>query len=92
MTIGERADSALFTSAPETGAMGSGADATMPAPYPLVVDAVITGEELSVCWQWPERLFTEAEIQDLAGLWTACLEQLLQGEDRLEPLLKGEDQ
>ncbi|MCI3242923.1 non-ribosomal peptide synthetase [Streptomyces spinosisporus] len=91
MTIGERADSAVFTSAPETGAMGSGADPAMPAPYPLVVDAVITGEELSVCWQWPERLFTEAEIQDLAGLWTACLEQLLQGEDRLEPLLKGED-
>lgn len=80
MTLGERRDSAVFTSAPETGAMGSGADPGMPAPYPLVVDAVITGDGLSVCWQWPERLFTEPEIHLLAGLWTAALEPLLKGE------------
>ncbi|MFJ5837260.1 amino acid adenylation domain-containing protein [Streptomyces shenzhenensis] len=79
MTMGERGDNAAFTSAPETGAMGSGADPGMPAPYPLVVDAVITGRELSVCWQWPQRLFTEAEIRHLAALWSDSLELLLKG-------------
>ncbi|MFI9757072.1 amino acid adenylation domain-containing protein [Streptomyces sp. NPDC051963] len=83
MTVGEREDSAVFTSAPETGAMGSGADPGMAAPYPLVVDAVITeGPALSVCWQWPERLFTEREIQRLAELWTSSLQRLLKGEVR----------
>ncbi|MDH6219092.1 non-ribosomal peptide synthetase [Streptomyces pseudovenezuelae] len=79
MTMGERRDSAVFTSAPETGAMGSGADPGMAAPYPLVVDAVIADEELSVCWQWPERLFAEAEIQRLADAWATALELLLKG-------------
>ncbi|MFJ3197717.1 amino acid adenylation domain-containing protein [Streptomyces griseoviridis] len=79
MTAGERRDSAVFTSAPETGAMGSGADPGTPVPYPLVVDAVLTDGGLSLCWQWPDRLFTEAEIQHLAGLWTAALEPLLKG-------------
>ncbi|MFC8513445.1 amino acid adenylation domain-containing protein [Streptomyces sp. NPDC057257] len=82
MTTGERRDSDVFTSAPETGAMGSGADPGMPAPYPLVVDAVLTGDELSVCWQWPERLFTEPEIQQLADLWATSLDQLLKGGDQ----------
>ncbi|NUT28536.1 MAG: non-ribosomal peptide synthetase, partial [Streptomyces sp.] len=82
MTMGERRDAAVFTSAPETGAMGSGADPTMPAPYALVVDAVITGTELSVCWQWPERLFTQAGIERLAALWTTSLELLLKGGDQ----------
>ncbi|MFG2556057.1 amino acid adenylation domain-containing protein [Streptomyces sp. NPDC048581] len=88
MGMGERRESAVFTSAPETGAMGSGADPDMPAPYALVIDAVITGTELSVCWQWPERLFTETEIQRLAELWTTSLHLLLKG----EPLPKGGDQ
>ncbi|WP_244190386.1 non-ribosomal peptide synthetase [Streptomyces caeruleatus] len=82
MTLGERRDNAVFTSAPETGAMGSGADPEMPAPYALVVDAVITGTELSVCWQWPQRLFPEPEIQRLAALWTTSLELLLKGGDQ----------
>ncbi|MFE0250748.1 amino acid adenylation domain-containing protein [Streptomyces sp. NPDC059010] len=82
MTMGERRDTAVFTSAPETGAMGSGADPAMPAPYALVVDAVISGTELSVCWQWPERLFTQADIERLAALWTTSLELLLKGGDQ----------
>ncbi|MFC8089714.1 amino acid adenylation domain-containing protein [Streptomyces sp. NPDC057301] len=82
MTMGERQETPLFTSAPETGAMGSGADPEMPAPYALVVGAVITGTDLSVCWQWPERLFTDAEIQQLAALWTTSLELLLKGGDQ----------
>ncbi|MFI6012740.1 amino acid adenylation domain-containing protein [Streptomyces sp. NPDC051243] len=82
MTMGERRGADAFTSAPETGAMGSGADPDMPAPYALVVDAVISGAELSVCWQWPERLFTEPEIHQLAGLWTLSLERLLKGDDQ----------
>ncbi|TXS35025.1 non-ribosomal peptide synthetase, partial [Streptomyces sp. uw30] len=82
MTMGERRETAVFTSAPETGAMGSGADPDMPAPYALVVDAVITGTELSVCWQWPQRLFAEPEIRRLAGLWTMSLERLLKGDDQ----------
>ncbi|MGC9535805.1 amino acid adenylation domain-containing protein [Streptomyces sp. UG1] len=82
MTMGERREAAAFTSAPETGAMGSGADPEMPAPYALVVDAVITGSELSVCWQWPQRLFEEPQIQRLAGLWTKSLERLLKGDDQ----------
>ncbi|MDQ0603850.1 amino acid adenylation domain-containing protein/non-ribosomal peptide synthase protein (TIGR01720 family) [Streptomyces canus] len=79
MTMGERQDSALFTSAPETRAMGSAADPSMPAPYPLVIDAVITDGVLKVCWQWPERLFTEAEIGRLAELWGASLDLLPKG-------------
>ncbi|MDF3145168.1 condensation domain-containing protein, partial [Streptomyces sp. T21Q-yed] len=82
MGMGERRETAVFTSAPETGAMGSGADPGMPAPYALVVDAVITGSELSVCWQWPERLFIETDIQGLAALWATSLELLLKGGDQ----------
>ncbi|ELS51234.1 hypothetical protein STVIR_7845 [Streptomyces viridochromogenes Tue57] len=82
MTLGERRETAVFTSAPETGAMGSGADPGMPVAHALAVDAVITGTELSVCWQWPERLFAETEIQRLAGLWTTSLERLLKGGDQ----------
>ncbi|MFF7163701.1 amino acid adenylation domain-containing protein [Streptomyces sp. NPDC008086] len=82
MTMGERRDNAVFTSAPETGAMGGRADPEMPAPYALVVGAVITGTELSVYWHWPQRLFPEPEIQRLAALWTTSLELLLKGGDQ----------
>ncbi|KPI10857.1 amino acid adenylation domain protein [Actinobacteria bacterium OK074] len=91
MTMGERQgrrDSAVFTSAPETGAMGSGADPTMPAPYPLVLDVVISdgedpaGPVLKACWQWPERLFGEDEMHHLADLWATSLELLLKGSDQ----------
>ncbi|MEU0458663.1 condensation domain-containing protein, partial [Streptomyces sp. NPDC006129] len=85
MSLGEQAEDAAFTSAPETGALGAWADPGTPAPYPLVVDAVIDeakdpgGPVLTACWHWPERLFTPAQIERLGELWTASLERLLKG-------------
>ncbi|MFI7500904.1 amino acid adenylation domain-containing protein [Streptomyces sp. NPDC049687] len=85
LTLSERRASDAFTGAPETGAMGSGADPGMPAAHPLAVDAGITdgedpaGPVLKVCWRWPERLFAEPEIERLAALWTTSLELLLKG-------------
>ncbi|CAL9365047.1 amino acid adenylation domain-containing protein [Streptomyces sp. enrichment culture] len=85
MTLGEQAEDAAFTSAPETGALGAWADPGAPALYPLVVDAVIDegkdpgGPVLTACWHWPQRLFTQARIERLGELWTASLERLLKG-------------
>ncbi|MEV5311956.1 amino acid adenylation domain-containing protein [Streptomyces sp. NPDC052610] len=85
MTLGERPDrtEALFTSAPETGAAGGTADPRTPVTHALTVDAVLldgrdpAGPVLEVGWQWPGRLFTEADVHRLAGLWAATLDLLL---------------
>ncbi|GHJ41202.1 non-ribosomal peptide synthetase [Streptomyces sp. TS71-3] len=91
MAVAERrrtADAAVFTSAPETGAMGSGADPDMPASHPLVVDAVISDEPgaegpvLRVCWQWPERLLDDTRVRRLTELWDISLDVLLKGGDQ----------
>ncbi|MFI6033363.1 amino acid adenylation domain-containing protein [Streptomyces sp. NPDC051315] len=88
MALGDRREgpaAAVFTGAPETGVMGSAADPGTPASHPLVVDTGIddgadpAGPVLRVCWQWPERLFTEPEITRLADLWTTSLDLLLKG-------------
>ncbi|MFD7130754.1 amino acid adenylation domain-containing protein [Streptomyces sp. NPDC059894] len=88
MALGERRErpgAAAFTGAPETGVMGHTTDPGMPASHPLVVTAGIdegadrAGPVLRVCWQWPERLFTEPEITRLADLWTSSLHLLLKG-------------
>jgi non-ribosomal peptide synthase protein (TIGR01720 family) len=88
---GERRDCALFTGAPETGVMGGTADPDMPVPYALAVDAALTGEApggdgagpvLRVSWQWPDRHFTRAEIEQLAELWVGLLDELRKGEDQ----------
>ncbi|WP_285505284.1 non-ribosomal peptide synthetase [Actinokineospora sp. NBRC 105648] len=61
------------TAADSTGAwsalpgIGGGADADMPVDHPLQVDiSTVEGPELSVAWTFPDRVFDERDIRDLA--------------------------
>ncbi|GAA2973387.1 non-ribosomal peptide synthetase [Actinokineospora diospyrosa] len=47
--------------------IGGGADADMPAEYPLQVDiTTIDGPEFRIAWTYPDGVFTERDIRDLA--------------------------
>ncbi|MDQ0377609.1 non-ribosomal peptide synthetase [Amycolatopsis thermophila] len=81
LTVGER-DGEPWTGAPEAGAMGGGVDEDMPAPYCLVVNALVRGSTLEADWQWPSALFTEAEIEQLSREWFAALTLIAQGGPR----------
>ncbi|MBM7773069.1 amino acid adenylation domain-containing protein/non-ribosomal peptide synthase protein (TIGR01720 family) [Actinokineospora baliensis] len=47
--------------------IGGGADAEMPAEYPLQVDiTTVDGPEFRIAWTYPDGVFTERDIRDLA--------------------------
>ncbi|MCU1686541.1 MAG: Non-ribosomal peptide synthase domain TIGR01720/amino acid adenylation protein [Amycolatopsis sp.] len=85
LTVGER-EGRPFSGAPETGAMGGGVDAEMPAPYCLVLNVLVrdlpAGPVLEADWQWPGALFTEDRIRELSREWFAALELLTKGDLR----------
>ncbi|MFJ1747309.1 amino acid adenylation domain-containing protein [Streptomyces sp. NPDC088116] len=57
-----------------------GADDGMPFVHALEVDALThdspDGAQLSATWTWPEALFSEDDIQDLAETWFRALDAL----------------
>jgi non-ribosomal peptide synthase protein (TIGR01720 family) len=85
LTVGER-DGVPWSGAPETGAMGGGVDDTMPAPYCLVLNALVRdhpdGPVLEADWQWPGALFADADIHELSNAWFAALAELTKGDPR----------
>ena len=85
LTVGER-EGGDFSSAPETGAMGGGDDAGMPAPYCLVLNTFVrdheSGPVLEADWQWPGALFTEDRIRALSDEWFTALRELTEGGTR----------
>ncbi|MCB5183282.1 non-ribosomal peptide synthetase [Streptomyces antimicrobicus] len=76
------AQGGAWTPAPESGLLvGAGtADADMPVPHPLEISAVVredaAGPELTVTLMWPEGLFTEDSVRDLADRWFTQLRAL----------------
>ncbi|HVW44154.1 MAG TPA: amino acid adenylation domain-containing protein [Amycolatopsis sp.] len=75
LTVGE-SDGEPWSGAPEAGAMGGGVDDDMPAPYCLVLNALVRGSVLEADWQWPGAIFTRDRIHDLSRAWFAALEEI----------------
>ncbi|MBC2876624.1 MULTISPECIES: non-ribosomal peptide synthetase [Streptomyces] len=62
-------------------AEGAAPDPAMPVPYPLELDAAVTTgadgrPELAVEWSWPQALFTDEQVADLADRLFAALDAL----------------
>ncbi|MFR9792561.1 hypothetical protein ACL07V_28515 [Streptomyces sp. MB22_4] len=61
---------------PESGLVGGG-DPGMGAAHTIEIDAVTEnragGARLTVKWTWPQALFSDAEVRDLAGTWFRVL-------------------
>ncbi|WP_158881410.1 non-ribosomal peptide synthetase [Amycolatopsis anabasis] len=73
-----------WSGAPEAGAMGGGVDDAAPAPYCLVLNALVRdgaeGPVLEADWQWPGALFTEERILALSREWFAALALVRKGD------------
>ncbi|MEV7085112.1 amino acid adenylation domain-containing protein [Streptomyces sp. NPDC093085] len=69
-----------WAAAPGTEGLGGGADAAMPVPHALEINAVTQdgpgGARLGAVWSWPAALFSEADVADLAGTWFRALDAL----------------
>ncbi|GHF71761.1 amino acid adenylation domain-containing protein/non-ribosomal peptide synthase protein (TIGR01720 family) [Amycolatopsis bartoniae] len=75
LTVGET-DGEPWSGAPEVGAMGGGVDDAMPAPYCLVLNALVRGSVLEADWQWAEGVFPGDRIHDLSREWFAALKEI----------------
>ncbi|MFJ9691431.1 amino acid adenylation domain-containing protein [Kitasatospora sp. NPDC101183] len=62
-------------------ALGGGADAGMPLPHALEMNATARegadGVRLVANWAWPRELFAEDEVRDLAQTWFRALEAIV---------------
>ncbi|GLW93516.1 non-ribosomal peptide synthetase [Actinokineospora globicatena] len=57
--------------------IGGGADADMPVEYPLQVDlTTVGGPEFRIAWTYPDGVFTERDIRDLATCVAGALRAL----------------
>ncbi|WP_166459618.1 non-ribosomal peptide synthetase [Amycolatopsis pithecellobii] len=75
LTVGET-DGQPWSGAPEAGAMGGGVDGEMPAPYCLVLNALVNGQALEADWQWASGIFSEDRIHELSREWFAALKEI----------------
>jgi amino acid adenylation domain-containing protein/non-ribosomal peptide synthase protein (TIGR01720 family) len=75
LTVGET-DGEPWSGAPEVGAMGGGVDDDMPAPYCLVLNALVRGPVLEADWQWAGGIFTEDRIHELSREWFAACKEI----------------
>jgi non-ribosomal peptide synthase protein (TIGR01720 family) len=68
--------------APESAALGGGADPRMPLSRPIEINAVTldgaAGAELHATWSWPRGVLTEAEVRALADRWVEVLAELVE--------------
>ncbi|WP_053745456.1 non-ribosomal peptide synthetase [Streptomyces sp. NRRL WC-3618] len=71
----------LWAFAPESSALGTGADPGLAAAHVLEINAVVhdtgTGPSLHADWSWPEGVLTEPEVRALAESWFAALTALV---------------
>ncbi|QNP68637.1 amino acid adenylation domain-containing protein [Streptomyces roseirectus] len=70
-----------WTLAPESDALGTGADPDLAAAHALEVTAMVRdtadGPRLHADWTWPDGVLTEPEVQALAESWSAALTALV---------------
>ncbi|HWM07337.1 MAG TPA: amino acid adenylation domain-containing protein [Actinophytocola sp.] len=61
--------------------IGGGSDPSTPMPYALNLNTLAQdgpdGPRLMAVWSWPESLFTEQEVRELADLWFQALEAIV---------------
>ncbi|MEU9166475.1 amino acid adenylation domain-containing protein [Streptomyces sp. NPDC048420] len=88
------AGDALWSFAPESPALGSGTDPGLAAAHALDLNAVVhdtaDGPRLVADWSWPEGLFTEPEVRELAEAWFAALTALTDRATRTAPAAPGD--
>ncbi|MEV6908770.1 amino acid adenylation domain-containing protein [Amycolatopsis sp. NPDC051071] len=65
-----------WTQAPGTAELEAALDADMPALSTLDVQAMVTGDKLVASFGFPAALFAREDVEELAGLWVAALEDL----------------
>ncbi|WP_053760714.1 non-ribosomal peptide synthetase [Streptomyces sp. AS58] len=69
-----------WSTAPEAEVLYSGADPQMPMSHALELNAVTEdraeGPRLVAHWSWPDALFTEEEVRELADTWFQALRSL----------------
>ncbi|MGV9270945.1 amino acid adenylation domain-containing protein, partial [Kitasatospora sp. NPDC003701] len=62
------------------GGLGGGADAELPVPHVLSVNAYVLdgpdGPTLRATWSWPGDILGEGEVRDLAEAWSRSLAEL----------------
>ncbi|SCF49033.1 non-ribosomal peptide synthase domain TIGR01720/amino acid adenylation domain-containing protein [Micromonospora matsumotoense] len=67
--------------APEAEAAENGADDAMPETYELVLNAQTedraSGPQLVATWSWPDGVFAEESVDELARLWFDALQALV---------------
>ncbi|MCA1681907.1 MAG: condensation domain-containing protein, partial [Actinobacteria bacterium] len=67
--------------APETTALGGGADPAMPLAHGLEVNALVWDHpdrpQLVATWSWAEQLWCEPDIDQLAHLWFQAMQALI---------------
>ncbi|MGW2173783.1 amino acid adenylation domain-containing protein [Streptomyces sp. NPDC001705] len=69
------AEETPWQSPPDADPLGSGGTPELPLPHALMVNALVRDDRLGIRLTWPGELFTESEIEELAGhLRTALLE------------------
>ncbi|MGW1715505.1 amino acid adenylation domain-containing protein [Streptomyces sp. NPDC002156] len=87
----------LWSFAPESSALGTGADPGLAAAHVLDVNAVVrdtgTGPHLQADWSWPDGVLTEPEVRALAESWFTALTALATRADHSSGMpLAGLDQ
>jgi amino acid adenylation domain-containing protein/non-ribosomal peptide synthase protein (TIGR01720 family) len=70
-----------WSPAPEAGALGGGGDPRMPLAHAITLNALTSDREdgptLVATWSWAGELFSQDEINSLAGLWFKALEAIV---------------
>ncbi|MFJ8314263.1 MULTISPECIES: amino acid adenylation domain-containing protein, partial [unclassified Streptomyces] len=73
-------DTAHWPAVPGATVLGSGADRNRPVPHALEVNALTEdrpdGPRLVAFWSWPDAVFTEADVRELAEGWFTALRTL----------------
>ncbi len=65
-----------WTQAPGTAELEADLDADLPALSTLDVQAMVTDDRLVASFGFPAALFAREDVEELAGLWVAALEEL----------------
>ncbi|WP_307796158.1 non-ribosomal peptide synthetase [Amycolatopsis sp. 195334CR] len=66
----------VWQAPPDADPLGSGGGDDLPLPYPLMINAMARDDALGIRFTWPSALFTEVEIDRLAGLLREAAERI----------------
>ncbi|MDX3078421.1 non-ribosomal peptide synthetase [Streptomyces sp. MI02-7b] len=86
LPAGRTAEAVDWSTAPEADVLYSGADPGMPMSHALEINAVTEdrdeGPRLVAHWSWPDALFDEDDVRELAKAWFKALRSLAALADR----------